>query len=218
MSLKHILAITTIFGSLAAMAACQASFQAGAGSNTTPSANPGTAGAPAAAAPAATPAATPPASPAPTAASTPAAAAPSKVSLAGGKVVVQGSLTFDSGKAILLETPENAAIISDLKLFLDQNPKVTQMRIEGHTDNLGNADANLTLSGQRAVTIKNALIAKGLPKERLLAVGFGAQKPIADNATEAGRAQNQRVEFRVATWNSKNYLNQDPSGGGKIFE
>jgi OmpA-OmpF porin, OOP family len=216
MSIKHTLAVTTILGSLAAMAACQASFQAGAGSNTTPSASPATAGAPTAAAPVAPPTATPAATSAPTAA--PAAAAPTKVSLAGGKVVVQGSLAFDSGKPILLETPENAAIISDLKLFLDQNPKVTQMRIEGHTDNLGNADANLTLSGQRAVTIKNALIGKGVPKERLLAIGFGAQKPIADNATDAGRAQNQRIEFRVATWNAKNYLNQDPTGGGKTFE
>jgi outer membrane protein OmpA-like peptidoglycan-associated protein len=140
------------------------------------------------------------------------------VSLAGGKIVVQGSLAFDSGRAVLLTTADNESLLNDLKGLLDKTPNLTQMRIEGHTDNTGTTDANVELSGQRAATIKKALIERGIPKERLLAVGFGEKKPIADNATDAGRAQNQRIEFRVATWNGKNYLNQDPTGGGKVFE
>lgn len=213
MSLKHSVAVTTILGTLAAMVACHASFQAGTGSNTTPPPTPAAGGAPATSAPAATVA---------TAGSSAQVAAPAvtpaKATLAGGKVVVPGALKFDSGKPILLETPDNQAILSDLKLFLDQNPSITQMRIECHTDNVGDEAANLELSGQRALTIKNALIAQGVAKERLLAVGFGNKKPIGDNATEVGRAQNQRVELRVATWNGKNYLNQDPKGGGKQFD
>ncbi len=214
MSFKHSLAITTILGSIAAMAACQASFQASSGSNTTPTATSGIGGAPAAA----TPAATAVAAAGSSTQATPAAAAPTLVSLAGGKLVVQGAIAFDSGKAILLETNENAAILADLKLFLDQNAKVTQIRIEGHTDNVGDAAANLQLSGQRALTIKKALIDKGVASERLLAVGFGDKKPVGDNATDAGRAKNQRLEFRVATFNGKNYLNQEPLGGGTKFE
>jgi OmpA-OmpF porin, OOP family len=132
--------------------------------------------------------------------------------------VAQGSLAFDSGKPVLLETPESNAILVDLKLFLDQTPNVTQMRIEGHTDNVGSADANLELSGQRALTVKKALIDKGVAKERLLAVGFGDKKPVGDNATDAGRAKNQRIEFKVATWSGKNYLNQEPTAAGKVFE
>lgn len=220
MLFKHSVATTAMVGSILAMAACQASFQAGTGPAATPSATPATGEA--AAAPAATVAApatteSPAPAPAETATSAP-APAPTLVSLAGGKIVLKNRLTFDSGKPILLSTPENEAILADIKLFLDQTPKLTQMRIEGHTDNVGAADANLALSGQRALTIKNALIERGIAKERLVAVGFGDKKPLADNATEAGRAQNQRLEFRVATWNGKNYLNQPPTGGGTVVE
>lgn len=221
MFFKHSLATVSVIGLVVAMAACQASFQAGTGSKTTPSATPAVGGAPAATAAGATPSAAggPVATTESTATPPPAAAqAPTKVSLAGGKIVVQGAIAFDSGKPILLTSPENEALLSDLKLFLDQTPKVTQMRIEGHSDNVGNADANLALSGQRALAVKKALMDKGIAKERIIAVGFGDKKPIADNATDAGRAQNQRLEFKVAVWNGKNYLNQAPNGGGTPFE
>jgi len=92
------------------------------------------------------------------------------------------------------------------------------MRIEGHTDNVGDAAANLQLSGQRAVAVKKALVDRGVQAARLVSVGFGDKKPLGDNATVDGRAKNQRVEFRVATFNGKNYLNQDPSGGGSKFD
>ena len=76
----------------------------------------------------------------------------------------------------------------------------------------------MTLSGQRALTVKNAAIAKGVKKERLLAVGFGQNKPIGDNTTEDGRAKNRRTEFRIAELGGKKYLGLDPTGGGKVFE
>jgi len=209
MSLKRSLVIMTTLSSIAAMAACQASFQASTGGSATPSAPAGVAGASGSAAATDTTAAG--GSPAQT-------VAPKLVSLAGGKIVVQGALAFDSGKPILLETNENAALLDDLKLFLDQNAAVTQMRIEGHTDNVGDAAANLQLSGQRAVAVKKALVDRGVQAARLVSVGFGDKKPLGDNATVDGRAKNQRVEFRVATFNGKNYLNQDPSGGGSKFD
>jgi outer membrane protein OmpA-like peptidoglycan-associated protein len=215
MSFKHASVITFVIGSITVMAACQASFQAGAGSAAAPSSAAATGGAPTT--PTTTATAVPESGGA-TQVSTTATAAPSKVSLAGGKIVVQGSLAFDTGRPILLTSADNETILSDLKALLEKTPNLTQMRIEGHTDNTGTTDANVELSGQRAAAIKKALIEKGIAKERLLAVGFGEKKPIADNATETGRAQNQRIEFRVATWNGKNYLNQDPTGGGKSFE
>jgi OmpA-OmpF porin, OOP family len=209
MSLKQTLAVTTVIGSIVAMAACQASFQASAGGSNTPPPTSGAAGAPSIAASQSS------AGAAQTAA---APAAPKLVSMAGGKIVVQGALAFDSGKAILLETSDNTAILDDLKLFLDQNAAVTQMRIEGHTDNVGDANTNLQLSGQRALAVKKVLTDRGVPATRLVAVGFGDKKPIGDNATAEGRAKNQRIDFRVATFNGKNYLNQDPVGGGTKFE
>lgn len=207
MSFKHSLAV---LGTFVSMAACHASFQAGGGS--TPSATPATGGAPAAtttatAAPASTDAATGGAPAATTTVAEPVAKAQSTI--AGGRITPQGALAFDSGKAILLSNPENEALLDDLKLVLDQNPTITQMRIEGYADG-GAADANLELSGQRALVVKKALVDKGVASERLIAVGFGDKKPKA--------GQNQRIEFKVAVLNGKNYLNQEPTGGGKKFE
>jgi len=133
-------------------------------------------------------------------------------------VQIPGQIEFDTGKSTFKAGGGSDAVVDSLKLFLDQNPKVTKLRIEGHTDNVGTPDSNVTLSGQRALTVKNAAIAKGVKKERLLAVGFGQNKPVGDNTTEEGRSKNRRTEFRIAELGGKKYLGLDPTGGGKVFE
>lgn len=167
---------------------------------------------PAAAEPA--PAATP--APAPAATPAPAADPNAKPVLKKDRLEIPGQIVFESGSAVL--KPESDAAISQLKTYLDETPRVTKLRIEGHTDNVGSAESNETLSGQRALAIKAALVAKGINKDRLLAVGFGQSKPIADNATEEGKAKNRRTEFHVAELGGKKYLGLDPTGGGKVFE
>ena len=79
-------------------------------------------------------------------------------------------------------------------------------------------DTNIELSGQRALTVKAFVVAKGVPKERVVAVGCGQAKPIADNSTEEGKAKNRRTEFRIAELNGKKYMGKDPTGGCKPFE
>ena len=147
---------------------------------------------------------------------TPAPATDAKPVLKKDKLEIPGQIVFESGKAIL--KPESEAGINQLKQYLDETPRVTKLRIEGHTDNVGSPESNETLSGQRALAIKAALIAKGITKERLLAVGFGQTKPLADNTTEDGKAKNRRTEFHVAELGGKKYLGLDPTGGGKVFE
>ena len=71
------------------------------------------------------------------------------------------------------------------------------MRIEGHTDNVGQPAANLKLSGGRALAVKTWLTNKGIDAKRMIAIGFGDTKPVADNAKEEGRSQNRRTEFVV---------------------
>lgn len=142
----------------------------------------------------------------------------STATVKGDSVNIPGNIVFDTGKATLKEGAGSEAVLEQLKIFLDENPRVTKLRIEGHTDNVGAPADNVKLSGERALTIKNWLVAKGIPKERLIAVGFGQDKPIADNATEAGRAQNRRTEFKIAEISGKPYLGQDPKGGGTVFE
>jgi OOP family OmpA-OmpF porin len=157
--------------------------------------------------------------PTPTPAPPPPVAAPTAAVVKGDTIQIPGKIEFDTGKATFKAgSTDTDNVITQLKAYLDANPKVTKLRIEGHTDNVGTPDANLTLSGQRALTVKNALIAKGEKKERLLAVGFGQNKPIKDNATDEGRSENRRTEFHIAEINGKKYLGLDPAGGGKVFE
>ncbi|MCL4695839.1 MAG: OmpA family protein [Burkholderiaceae bacterium] len=70
--------------------------------------------------------------------------------------------------------------------------------IEGHTDNVGDAGANQRLSEARATAVRDALVARGLPAERLVTVGHGDTRPLADNTTDTGRAANRRIEFKAA--------------------
>lgn len=129
-----------------------------------------------------------------------------------------GNLVFEFGKSTLKSDPANEKVLSELKVFLEQNPEITQIRIEGHTDNVGDPAGNLELSGQRALTVKTWLVEHGIAASRLLATGFGEGKPVADNSTEDGRAQNRRIEFYIATKKGRKVLGKDPRGGGQVFE
>lgn len=71
------------------------------------------------------------------------------------------------------------------------------LRIEGHTDDVGQSVSNNTLSSRRAEAVRAALIARGVPDDRLTAQGFGSTKPIADNTSIEGRARNRRIEIRT---------------------
>ena len=73
------------------------------------------------------------------------------------------------------------------------------IEVQGHTDSTGNAEANKGLSQRRADSVLNALIANGVGQGRVKAVGYGQSQPVADNATEEGRAQNRRVSVLVTS-------------------
>ena len=154
--------------------------------------------------------------PAPTT-TTPAAPPPNPIVRKAAKINLPSAFAFDAGQATLSADPVNEQLLTQLAEFLKKKPEITQMRIEGHTDAAGDAAANLKLSGDRALAIKTALVAKGVKAERLVAVGFGGTKPIAD-ASAQGQAQNERLQFRVATLKGRRYLGLDPLGGGTEFK
>lgn len=97
---------------------------------------------------------------------------------------------FASGKADI--QGDASAEIQKVADFMAKFPTVN-VTIEGHTDSRGNAAKNKALSQKRADAVKAAVVAQGIDAARLSSVGYGSAKPIADNATEAGRAQNRRV-------------------------
>ncbi len=177
------------------------------------------------------PAATAAPAPAPAPAPEPAAApklpvlkGPPKTTQKGGVVTLPGAIVFESGKATIQIGSGSDEVLADLRQFLvDNAKKIALLRIEGHTDNTGTTEGNLELSGQRALTIKKWLIDNGIDAGRLVAVGFGQTKPIADNKTEEGRAKNRRTEFHVAEIFDKKgkpskYLGGNILGGGKEFQ
>ena len=97
---------------------------------------------------------------------------------------------FDTGQATV--KPESSQCIAEVVKLLKNNPS-WKMQIEGHTDSVGAADANLKLSQARADAVRLSLISQGIDAARLTARGFGDTKPVADNATDEGRAKNRRV-------------------------
>ena len=93
--------------------------------------------------------------------------------------------------------PSSVEVIAKFAVFLTENPTI-KIEVHGHTDNVGDAKSNLALSTDRAFSVRDLLIAKGIDEKRLLNFkGFGASVPIADNSTEAGRAKNRRTEFVI---------------------
>jgi outer membrane protein OmpA-like peptidoglycan-associated protein len=71
------------------------------------------------------------------------------------------------------------------------------LKIDGHTDNVGNDDFNMKLSDGRAASVRKYLISKGIDESRLESEGFGETTPVADNKTATGRSKNRRVEMKV---------------------
>ena len=108
-----------------------------------------------------------------------------------GRVAVYG-INFDTGRATI--KPESEPVLSEIVSLMNANAE-WKFRVEGHTDNVGAKAMNQTLSQQRAAAVVTWLAQNGIDKARLVAQGFGDSKPIADNATEEGRAKNRRVEL-----------------------
>lgn len=103
-------------------------------------------------------------------------------------------IVFDTGKATL--KPESQEQINNINEILKAFPNVS-LKFGGYTDNVGDAQANLKLSKERAETVMSEIMKLGIGQERLEAEGYGDQHPVADNATEEGRQKNRRVDCRV---------------------
>lgn len=121
-------------------------------------------------------------------------ALPSAMEAEPAPPVVLRNLFFATGSAEL--RPESGEELRRLKSLLDKNPDL-KIRINGHTDNVGDEQANLTLSEARAKAVYDWLIANGIDAQRLRFQGFGESRPIDANDTPEGRQRNRRTEFEV---------------------
>lgn len=101
-------------------------------------------------------------------------------------------LNFDTDEAVIRQ--DDQPVIDEIGKLLAKSPTL-KISIDGYTDNVGDEKHNQQLSKQRAEAVTAALVVKGIDQTRLQAQGFGASKPIADNASEDGRSKNRRVEL-----------------------
>jgi outer membrane protein OmpA-like peptidoglycan-associated protein len=108
-----------------------------------------------------------------------------------GRFATRGIL-FDVNKATL--KPESMGVINEIANMMKAHQDL-RLRVEGHTDSDGEKDFNQTLSEKRAAAVKDALVQAGVDSSRLQTKGFGESKPVSDNTSPEGRANNRRVEF-----------------------
>jgi outer membrane protein OmpA-like peptidoglycan-associated protein len=108
------------------------------------------------------------------------------------KVVILKGVNFDINKSVLKQ--ESYSILDENLAILKSRPKMT-ITIVGHTDSDGNDAYNQKLSEARATSVMQYFLQKGIPANRMQAIGKGEAVPIADNKTEAGKAQNRRIEI-----------------------
>ncbi len=117
------------------------------------------------------------------------------VRIEAGQVKIREQIKFKTGSAVILK--ESQPIIDAVAGVMKDHPELKKVRVEGHTDNKGNAAFNKKLSASRAASVVAALIKAGVTKDRLSPEGFGQERPLESNDTEEGRAANRRVEFHI---------------------
>jgi outer membrane protein OmpA-like peptidoglycan-associated protein len=102
------------------------------------------------------------------------------------------NILFETGKSAIQQ--ESFPVVDQISELM-KNDLTLKISIEGHTDNVGDAVSNKKLSHDRAKAVMDALVTKGVDKTRMSFVGWGQEKPVADNRSEEGRSKNRRVEI-----------------------
>lgn len=124
-------------------------------------------------------------------------------------IQITEQVKFKFNSAELLK--ESDTILEAVRAVLESHPEITKLRVEGHTDNVGQADYNKQLSGRRAASVTKWLTDHKVDKKRLISAGFGMEEPIDKNDTDEGRANNRRVAFTIL---EKDDTKKAPAPGG----
>ena len=119
----------------------------------------------------------------------------SHVTLGKNEIVIKGTIHFGTDNAEL--RPDGEQLIDEVADMLAKHPEIKRLRVEGHTDNRGNADHNLQLSKARAASVVAYLVKSGVDPSRLESEGYGSTQPLVPNMTPSQRAKNRRVAFKI---------------------
>ena len=118
-----------------------------------------------------------------------------KVEVEAGQVTIAEQVHFPTNSAAI--SAGSFRILDEVASTLLVHPEIRAIEIQGHTDDVGGADYNLELSQRRADAVRRYLIDHGIDPARLVAKGFGASEPLAENTSEKGRSKNRRVQFVI---------------------
>ena len=120
---------------------------------------------------------------------------PPRVEVRDNKIEIHDKIQFDYDKATI--RPESSGLMNEIASVIVKNPQIKKIRIEGNASAEGSPQHNQKLSEDRARSVMKYLTEHGVAAGELVSIGHGADHPIADNTTEAGREQNRRVEFVI---------------------
>jgi outer membrane protein OmpA-like peptidoglycan-associated protein len=139
---------------------------------------------------------------------------PKRVEVTAAAIVINEKILFEVDKAVI--RPESFDLMNEITAVVLDNPRIKKISIEGHTDSDGSAKYNKKLSQRRADSVMSYLVEHGVDAERLVAVGFGKDKPIVENDTPENKEKNRRVEFLIVEQDElTNVVEIDPATGEK---
>jgi outer membrane protein OmpA-like peptidoglycan-associated protein len=117
------------------------------------------------------------------------------VKIAANEITIKEQVQFALDSAVIL--PESFGLLTEIADTLIRNPQIKRVEVQGHTDNSGTAEHNKVLSEQRAEAVRAWLVQHGVPADRLVARGYGQEKPLVPNVTAQNRSRNRRVQFII---------------------
>jgi len=120
-----------------------------------------------------------------------------KAKIENNEIKIPGKIHFATDKATLGTDKETTEILQTVADVMKENAHITKLNVMGHTDDQGSHDHNVKLSQDRATAVVDWLSAKGIDKTRLIANGYGPDRPAVKNDNAADREQNRRVEFKL---------------------
>jgi OOP family OmpA-OmpF porin len=120
-----------------------------------------------------------------------------KAFVVAGQIKILDQVKFKTGSAQILPGKESEEVLQAVLAVLQKHPEITKVNVEGHTDNVGGKDFNKKLSEGRAASVVGWLMSHGIDATRLSSAGFGLERPLDSNLTDAGRKNNRRVEFHI---------------------
>jgi outer membrane protein OmpA-like peptidoglycan-associated protein len=122
---------------------------------------------------------------------------PKLAEISANRIVITDRIYFAEGSAVLLDT--STPVLEAVAALLREHPEITDVLVEGHTNDIGDDAFNYGLSERRAAAVVDWLVRSGIDRNRLASKGYGETRPVVPNDSDEHRAQNRRVDFTIVS-------------------